>query len=314
MEVIMCLTELRDRILTLPALEKRMGIMLGEIRKAESEVADRLRVYERESRDTERLQKDSFSAFLFKLIGKYEDKLEKEQREEINAKIDYDRAVVHLETLISEKDELTAQISGLKSEERKYQAELNSRRYELSCKLSEPNGVLYAELEKQRKDILSQITEIEKALKVAYRAKSTAQTTLKSLDSAEGWATFDAFTRGGLISHMAKYSHIDDAEKNFNVLSHNLRELKAELSDVQGLTVGGLNEISSGQRAVDFWFDNIFTDLSVRSQIKDNIEQINRLIRNINTVESKLKTKKRKKERAYSLNRRREEELLVQIK
>ena len=91
----MCIVELRDRILMLPSLEKRMKFMLDEIRKAEDDVSNLLRKYERESRDVERLQKDSFSAFLFRLIGKYEDKLEKEQREEINAKIDYDRAVTH---------------------------------------------------------------------------------------------------------------------------------------------------------------------------------------------------------------------------
>ena len=316
MEVLvsMELTELRDRVLALPALEKRMGFMLDEIRKAEADVSALLRQYERESRDVEQIQKTSFSSFLLKLTGRYEDKLEKEQREEINAKIAYDNAVTRLNGLIQTKDELDSRISVLRSETRKYQAELDGRRKELSGKLSEPNGVLYAEIENERKEIVSQMTEIEEALKVAARAKSTAQITAKSLDSAEGWATFDAFTRGGLITHMAKYSHIDDAEKNFNVLSNNLRELKTELSDVQGLTIDGLNEISSGQRAVDFWFDNIFTDLSVRSQIKDNIEQIRRLLGSINKVESILKAKLTEKEKEFAANRRREEELLLQIK
>jgi len=310
----MCLVELRDRVLMLPALEKRMAFMLEEIRKAESDISGLLRKYERESRDVERLQKDSFSAFLFKLIGKYEDKLEKEQRDEINAKIDYDRAATHLETLISEKDDLAIQISGLKSEERKFQAELNNRRNELSGNPLASDGIRYVELENKRKAIISQITEIEEALKIASRTKATAQKTAKSLDSAEGWATFDAFTRGGIITHMAKYSHIDEAEKNFNVLSHDLRELKAELSDVQGLTIDGISEISSGQRIIDFWFDNIFTDLSVRRKIKDNAEQINRLIKNINKVESALRAKLSEKEKDFVENRKLEEELLVLTK
>ena len=309
----MCIVELRDRVLMIPALEKRMRFMLNEIRIAEGDVSSLLKKYERESRDVERMQKDSFSAFLFRLIGKYEDKLEKEQREEINAKIDYDRAVTHLASLLSEKDELAARISALKTEERKYQTELNTRRRELSGKLSDPDGIRYSELENKRNVIISHITEIEEALKITYRTKATAQKIAKSLDSAEGWATFDTFTRGGIISHMAKYSHIDEAEKNFNTLSHDLRELRAELSDVQGLTVDGLSEISSGQRAIDFWFDNIFTNLSVWRQIKDNAEQIRSLIKNINNAESALKSMLYEKEKEYIENRRSEEELLLSI-
>ena len=112
---------------------------------------------------------------------------------------------------------------------------------------------------------------------------------------------------------MAKYSHIDEAEASFNILSHNLRELKSELADVQGLSVSGLTEISSGQRTLDFWFDNIFTDLSVRGQIQDNAEQINQLIRSINKAISALELKRSEMERALEQNRRSEEELLLSI-
>jgi len=305
--------ELRDRISTLPMLEKRMESLKQDIRKAEDEVSSLLRQFECESRDVEVMQKESFSAFLYKLVGKYEDKLEKEQREEFNAKIAYDRATVHFDNLIHEKDELASRISALRMDERTYQRELENRRRELSGKLSEPDGIRYAELENERNAIISQITEIEEALRAANRAMSTAKKIAESLGSAEGWATFDAFTRGGIISHMAKYSHIDEAEENFNVLSHNLRELKSELSDVQGFTVSGLSEISSGQRAIDFWFDNIFTDLSVRSQIKDNAEQINRLIKNINKAETALKAKLCEMEREFTRNKRSEEEFLLSI-
>ena len=113
---------------------------------------------------------------------------------------------------------------------------------------------------------------------------------------------------------MAKYSHIDEAEKTFHTLSSQLRHLRTELKDVQGLTVPGLNEISSTQRAVDFWFDNIFTDLSVRKQIKGNVGQISNQIRSVNTIESTLNTKQRQLESSLKKNRIREEELLISLR
>ena len=309
----MQILELRDRVLTLPALEKRLAALTQELQNANDEVSNLLRQYESESRDMERMQQDSFSAFLLRLIGKYEDKLEQEQREEINAKIAYDRAAAHLDHLVREKDALASRISALRADEKTYQRELENRRHELSGKFSQPDGIRYAELEKERNAVISLMTEIEEALRAASRALSTAEKIANSLDSARGWATYDAFTRGGIISHMAKYSHIDEAEANFNVLSHNLQELKSELGDVQGLTVSGLTEISSGQRTIDFWFDNIFTDLSVRGQIRDNAEQVAQLITSIRNAEAMLQAKLRELESALEKNRRSEEELLLSI-
>jgi chromosome segregation ATPase len=291
-----------------------MGLLQSEIRKADDEVSRLLRQYEKESRDVEQLQKESLSSFLLRLIGKHEDKLEQKQAEEINAKLAYDRAATNLENLIEEKNELASRISNLRSEERTYQSELKSRRVELSIQPSEPSGVRYIELENERKAIMAQVTEIEEALRAASRAKSTANKIEKSLDSAGGWATFDVFTKGGLITHMAKYSHIDDAEKGFHLLSSQIDELKNELADVDGLTSSGLTEISSGQRSIDFWFNNIFTSLSVRSQIKDNAAQITQLIKNLDSTESVLNKKLKEQESALGKNKRDEEELLLSIR
>jgi hypothetical protein len=68
----MSIFELRDRVLALPALEKRMDLLRAEIRKAENDVSGMLRQYERESRDVEHIQKDSLSSFLLRLSGRYE--------------------------------------------------------------------------------------------------------------------------------------------------------------------------------------------------------------------------------------------------
>lgn len=308
------LSELRDRVLMLPSLERRIAILQQELQKAEDEAVDLLRQYEQEQRGVEQIQKESLSSFILKAIGRYDDKLEEERREEINAKLAYDRVKSRCDSLIREKDELSSRISALRGEEQTYQMELTIRRRELANKFSKPEGTRYVELESERKTIVTQITEIKEALSAAARTKATARSALESLNSAEGWATFDAFTRGGIISHIAKYSHIDSAEQNFHTLSSQLRDLRTELSDVDGLTASGLNEISSCQRTVDFWFDNIFTDLSVRSQIKDNAEQISRLLGSINNAESALKRKLSEQELKFADNRHREEELLLSIR
>jgi hypothetical protein len=252
---------------------------------------------------------------LFKVIRKYDSKLEKEQLEEISAKLAYDRAVTHLNILVHEKEELSSRILEQQAEKQTYQAELTNRRRELKeQQLTDQKGVQYAKLEGERGVIVSQITEIKEALSAVSRVKNTAKIILESLNSAENWATYDVFARGGIISHMKKYSHVDSAKQDFHTLSSQLRDLKAELSDVHDLIMPEFNEISATQRTIDFWFDNIFTDLSVRRQIKDNSEQIRQLIKIINTIESALNSKLNQKETEFAKNRQNEEEILLYMR
>ncbi|MDR0471608.1 MAG: hypothetical protein LBH79_07815 [Nitrososphaerota archaeon] len=309
----MNLFELRDRVLTLPTLEKSLSLLEKEILEATIAVSLLLRRYEQDCRDVQRIQKNSLSAFMFKISGKYDGKLEKEQRKEIDAKLAYDCAVTNLACLEQEKNELTFHILALQADKETYQTELANKRDTISSQQTVPEGAQYAELENERTAIITQITEIEQAISALAHAKATVKTMLQSLKSAQDWATYDAFTRGGIITHMKKYSHIDEAEKNYHLLSSQLRNLQSELNDVEGLTLSGFNEISSSQRAIDFWFDNIFTDLSIRNQVKDNAEQMNRLLTNMNTIESTLNSKLNQKSEELLKNRHREEEFLLSI-
>ena len=52
---------------------------------------------------------------------------------------------------------------------------MENKRREFSGRLSEPNGIRYAELENERNAIISQITEIEEALKIASRKSNSAE-------------------------------------------------------------------------------------------------------------------------------------------
>jgi len=310
----MSMLALRDRVLMIPVFEQKLNRLQNNILKSNDDVSRLLQQYEKESRDMERIQNNSLSSFMLKLIGKYDDKLEKEQREEIDAKLAYDRAVTYLESLEQEKNELITSILALQIDKESYQAELTNRRNELAFRQDDLAGVQYANLENERNTIVSQITEIKQALNAAAKVELTAQEALKALESASSWATYDAFMRGGIISHMVKYSRIDNAEQNFHKLSSQLRCLKSELSDVDGLIMPELKEISSGQRVVDFWFDNIFTDLSVRRKVNDNAEQISNLLRSIKAIESALKSKLKQSETELDNNRSREEDLLISMR
>jgi len=310
---IMYLLEKRDRVLTLPALENRMALLEEEVREAERDLSKLLRQYKKESRNVERLEKESFSTLLLRLVGKLEDKLDETKLQEINAKLAYDSAAIHLNSLTEEKRELASRITPLKAEEKTYHAELKNRHAKIAQQLTEPQGIRYTELESERCAIISQITKIEEALRVAALAGSTAQKIDIFLDEVKGWSTYEISRWEGITS-MEKHMR-------FHTLSSQLRELEYELRHIHSLEIPSLNEILlSTQSPLDFRSFFSFTGFSVsvrvgkfRDQVQESTQKISQLLNNLSVLEAALKSKMKEQEDKYTQNRRDEEELLLSM-
>lgn len=289
-----------------------MSALESRLQTAEANVVNLLQKYEKENLDVQQIQGETFSAFVYKLFGKFEGKLQKEQQQQIEAKSNYDKAVADLEEIKQEKQQLASRLSALYQQAKEYEAELESRRISIQ-QLSRSATQLYNQFEDEMDFFSAQITEIDEALRAASRVTDTAESAMDSLDSAEGWATYDIWAKSGILTHAIKYSHIDDAEDCFNRLSSLIQSLRSELVDVQGLSASDLTQISPTQRSIDFWFDNIFTDLSVRSQIQDNMEQLRHLMGGINTVETLLNGKRQNLISQFAEKKQLQEDLLVSL-
>ncbi|MCL2198635.1 MAG: hypothetical protein FWB80_06910 [Defluviitaleaceae bacterium] len=307
--------ELRDKVLSLPALESNMEQLENMIVEAEKDVDKSRRAHSKEAADVERLENSSFSAFLFTLLGKLEDRLEKEQQEEIHAKLEYDKAVTHLQNLESDRDELSKRIDELKLAKTSYDTEMQNLRTKLAACASY-NGQKYTEIEQEHSKLVVQLTKLVEARQSAFRVISTAKVEVKSFSSAKNWATWDFLSRGGILTHAMKYSHVDEAEKHVHTLSSQLRELENVLKGVSGtseIKLADLREISSGQRAVDFWFDNIFTDISVHGKISDNARQVKDVLKKTERLHTQLENQITQTKNALAHNRTREEEFIADL-
>lgn len=287
------LKEIKNNIAILPVLRERAEKLRTRIRDAEREVNTLLNKYKEECLDVEQLKNSSFSTFLLKAIGKYEGKLEKETQETITAKLEYDKACQHVDELRKELHDMEERIIALKDQEKTYESEIKKREQMLLSRMNTAVSEQYIKLEQERDFLQRQLIEMDEALHTANRAKNTAKNAMNHLDSAESWATYDVWFKSGVFSHMAKYDHIDQAESDFNRLSSQLKDLRKELSDININDAPGLASIDSSTRAVDFWFDNIFTDLRVRDRIRGNIDQVRSVYGNISRIISKIENKKR---------------------
>ena len=113
-----------------------------------------------------------------------------------------------------------------------------------------------------------ELTEAERAgqevLQKLYAVSST-------LDSAEGWGTWDLFG-GGLITDLAKYSKLDEAQSRINELQSDLNRYRAELADVM-LQANIQVDIGDFLRFADYFFDDVFSSWAVLDCIRNTAQQ-----------------------------------------
>ena len=112
---------------------------------------------------------------------------------------------------------------------------------------------------------------------------------MNSLDSAEGWGTFD-LVGGGLLADVAKHSHLDEAQSSIETLQSQLRRFKTELADVTihaDLQVG----VDSFMRFADYFFDGLFADWAVldeisrsKGEVQSTISQIEHTLARLNAM------------------------------
>ena len=127
-------------------------------------------------------------------------------------------------------------------------------------------------LEEREAYLESQERELREACAAGQAALTTADEILESLGSAEGWGTWDLIG-GGLISDLAKHSHLDEAQASVERLQSQMRTFKTELADVT-ISADFQVNIDGFLRFADYVFDGIFADWAVLDRINQAQAQV----------------------------------------
>lgn len=239
--------------------------------------------FHKEKKDVARLEKQSLSTFVQNILGTYDEKLEKEKKEEVNAKVELDRAATLLESAHELLDILDEEV--FRREE-----ELNLLREDLM----QTNPSFREQVTKQEKEKLEleqEEKEINEAIEAGERVLDEINGVLKELDSANSMATWDMFTDSFFIDLM-KYDKIDKAEKELAYLERALERYQKELKDVDLETSLAYEELSQMSRAFDIFFDNIFSDWNTRDTIRRNIAMLEDMNNEVDDVQNILRKRK----------------------
>ena len=268
---------------------RQLSSMLKELRGQRDTIAARVRELEAikmdEQADVDRLEGRSLASFFYNVIGKMDERLNKEREEAYAARVKYDAAARELEAIDGDIQRCESELSGLRGCEREYEATLREK-----ANAVKSEGGARAEeilkLEERHAYLESQKKELREAISAGNSARSTAESVLSSLDSAEGWGTWDLLG-GGLLADMAKHSHLDEAQGAIERLQSQLRRFKTELADVTIHADMQVN-VDGFLRFADYFFDGLFADWAVMDKISQSQSQVQSTKNQIDSVLSRL--------------------------
>lgn len=251
------------------ARRKQLDAQIEELHRQQGErqakVDETAQSFRKEQDDVDKLEKGGVHAFLLTLIGHKEERLDKERREALAAKLQYDQARSDLEYLENKLNGLIRERDGLRDAPEQLEA-LWTEKAELVKAMGGQTGARLVELDRQLSDVTHQQKELEEALSAGENAKRLLGQVQDDLDSARSWGTWDMLG-GGLIATMAKHDRLDSAQSSIRAAQRALSDFRTELADVSQLQVPNI-QIGEFATFADYFFDGIFSDWYVQSSIK----------------------------------------------
>ena len=296
---------LQQKVAKKPLLESKLYELHTQRRQYDNQVISLRVAFRKEQEDVETLEGRSLTNYFYQVIGKLDDKLDQERKEAYAAKVKLDAAERELAGIESDIKEIQEQITDVLVAEARYKDALELKRRQLKDSGTQVADQILS-TEERIASLQAQKQEIKEAISAGFSARSTADRILSELEDADGWNTWDILGGGGIITHMAKHSHLDEAQDLVQQLQSQLRRFKTELADIQ-ISANMQVNIDGFLRFADYFFDGLFADWAVGDKISQSLSsvsntksEINRMLDKLNdmerAVDQKIQQKKTKLE------------------
>ena len=275
-------------MLQLGSLARKLFNAEENLSKYQEALEKAIATLEKENRDLERLRHDSFSNTLLKLFGNFDRRYDKEYREIISAKVEFDKAYAMKIAAARRVKEVEADI-----EEKKLR--LRNIKEDVLRKHPDMNQVV-SERQQQILAIQHEWRETNEAEQAGLAVLEALSDIITGLDATDAISTWDLITDNSLILDFFKYDKLDAAEASLLHLEQTVYTFARELRDLDFVFETDLETISSTQRALDIFFDNLFSDWGTKAIIEKNIENLKKLQDSTEDVMESLAAKKRELE------------------
>lgn len=273
--------------------KKKLELQLNDFQNERSEMEQTITKLNNqltnEKRDVKKLEGLSITNIFSTISGTKYEKLDKEKREVMAVQLQLEEAEKTIGEINTSIMEVRNKLSEIDRSELEYKELLNKKEQLIKESNSPYASNLYS-ISEQEGDILAYVKELREAVTAGRYAKDALKNAESSLESAEGWGTWDMFG-GGMFTTAMKHSSMDEASNYIHIAQTRMREFQKELLDIGDMIEADM-EVSELLRFADFFFDGFIVDWMVldkiqnsQDQVWDQLEKVENLL---NTLEAEL--------------------------
>ncbi len=284
------LIDLKEKI----RLRDRLQRQLADVERTLAQEDGRLEVLEaqlrREENEVKRLEGLSLAGMFYAVLGDKEQRLDKERQEFLASKLQRDQCQYAVTTQERDLADLKGKLDCLTGLDAAYQS-LLERKEKFLMQSGSPSVRQLLDLSEKQAGQESDLKEVQEAIDAGQALVSTLDGVIGSLQSAEGWGTWDMLG-GGFLANLAKHSRIDDARERVHQAQELLRRFQRELTDVQS-GESFLIDISSFDTFADFFFDGLIVDWIVQSKIQTSLDRTTQVRQRVASILQRLQNRQK---------------------
>lgn len=264
---------------------------------------------EAEQEDVERMEAGGITSFFYSVIGRQEEKLEKERQEARDAQIKYQDALRTLQSLYKENEDISSSLNLCGDVETEYKRAFSEKR-QMLLNSNSPSGQRLRALEEDARQLKGLLREVQEAQSAGQRAMEQVERIQRTLKSASNWGMVDMFS-DSRISDFAKYGKLDEAKQQIRELNRFLGDYSRELKDLNvNLNISA--DIGGGLQFADIFFDNFITDSMAMNRIDNMKRQISDICRQVERHQDLVNRKEQSVNETLSQKRKEAEQVIIE--
>lgn len=285
-EINIKLKKLKNDVSLKSTLNCDIEMLDNNLNKEEKELRYLERRLNKEKKQMDDLNKLSISNIFTSIFKNKKSKKENQEKEYLDAKVKYEKQLLIVNSLREKIKIKRNELDKIENCEEEYDKLMDEKINVLKLQGDYFTKEKIRLLDEKLNEYLKINEDIRKTHKIGKNLLEEVKLAKHDLEWSKKWGKVDMVAKDSMSS-IAKQNKIRKVKLKFENIEKLINQFNKELEDIK---INNL-EFSNITFAMDIFFDNIFTDISVQRQINDSIEDIERLEDKVQNILYKLQIK-----------------------
>lgn len=285
-EINIKLKKLKNDVSLKSTLNCDIEMLDNNLNKEEKELRYLERQLNKEKKQMDDLNKLSISNIFTSIFKNKKSKKENQEKEYLDAKVKYEKELLIVNSLREKIKIKRNELDKIENCEEEYDKLMDEKINVLKLQGDYFTKEKIRLLDEKLNEYLKINEDIRKTHKIGKNLLEEVKLAKHDLEWSKKWGKVDMVAKDSMSS-IAKQNKIRKVKLKFENIEKLINQFNKELEDIK---INNL-EFSNITFAMDIFFDNIFTDISVQRQINDSIEDIERLEDKVQNILYKLQIK-----------------------